>query len=146
MDILEGVTLTPLKIIQHPKGEILHALKKTEPDFYGFGEAYFSIVNSGEIKGWKKHTNMTLNLIVPVGEIKFVLFDERPNSKSKGKFWRKLLSANDYQRLKVPPLIWMAFQGIGNDLNLLLNIANIEHDPLEAESRSIEDIDFNWTE
>jgi len=146
MDILEGVTSNPLKIIQHPKGNIMHALKQSDPGFHGFGEAYFSTVINGEVKGWKMHHNMILNLVVPVGEIRFVLFDERPNSKSKGKFWQTIIGAREYQRLTVPPLIWMAFQGVGNDLNLLLNIASIQHDPQEAESRAIEDIDFNWTE
>ena len=144
MDILEGVSLTPLKIIPHPKGDIMHALKGSEPDFKGFGEAYFSTVNTGEIKGWKMHHRMVLNLVVPAGKIRFVLFDERPESESYGKTWEVIISAQNYQRLTVPPLVWMAFQGLGDETNLLLNIASIEHDPKEAEGRSIEEIDFKW--
>jgi dTDP-4-dehydrorhamnose 3,5-epimerase len=144
MDILNGVSLTPLKIIHHPKGDIMHALKKSEASFNGFGEAYFSTVVGGEIKGWKMHRKMILNLIVPVGTIKFVLFDDRPDSPTKGIFWEKTISAKDYYRLTVQPLIWMAFQGVENELNLLLNIASIEHEPEEAENRAIDSIDFKW--
>ena len=71
---MDGVTLTPLKQITHPKGDIFHAMKASDDGFSGFGEAYFSTVNQGEVKGWKKHTEMTLNLVVVIGEIEFVVF------------------------------------------------------------------------
>jgi len=144
MDLLEGVNLTPLKIINNDKGDIMHALKSSEPDFHGFGEAYFSTINFGEIKGWKMHHAMIMNIVVPVGSIRFVLFDERPESKSKDKFWQTVINAHDYKRLTVPPLIWMAFQGLGNKFNLVLNIASIQHDPKEVENRNIEEINFKW--
>ena len=73
---MDGVNLTPLKQIHNPKGNIFHAMKQCEATFNGFGEAYFSFINQNDIKGWKKHTQMTLNIIVPVGEIEFVIFDE----------------------------------------------------------------------
>ena len=52
--ILDGVILTPLKKIGHPKGDVFHAMKLSDEGFCGFGEAYFSTVNKSEIKGWKK--------------------------------------------------------------------------------------------
>ena len=63
---MDGVILTPLKQIYNSKGDIFHAMKKSDKGFNGFGEAYFSTILKGEIKGWKKHTRMTLNIIVPV--------------------------------------------------------------------------------
>jgi len=144
MDSLEGVLLTELKIISHPKGNILHAIKCSSQGYYGFGEAYFSTVKKGEIKGWKKHNKMVLNLIVPIGAIKFVLFDDRVESGSLGKFFEIQLSNNNYYRLTVPTGVWMAFEGVGEHLNLLLNVANIEHSPDEAETRLIESIAYNW--
>ena len=40
--IINGVSVTPLKRIFTPKGDVLHALKSSDSDFCGFGEAYFS--------------------------------------------------------------------------------------------------------
>ena len=54
ISIMDGITLTPLKQIFNPKGNIFHALKKSDIGFNGFGEAYFSTINQNEIKGWKK--------------------------------------------------------------------------------------------
>ena len=54
MDYIEGVKVADLKIIHNQKGDIFHALKKSDKSFVTFGEAYFSNINRGEIKGWKK--------------------------------------------------------------------------------------------
>jgi len=133
---MDGITLTPLKQIFNPKGDIFHAMKKSDSGFDGFGEAYFSTINRGDIKGWKKHTKMTLNLVVVSGEIEFVVYNTE-------EFFSVKLSHNNYQRLTIKPNLWMAFRGIGEN-NMLLNIANIEHDPNEAENLEIDRISYEW--
>lgn len=35
---IDGVLLTPLKQITHPKGDVFHAMKCVDPGFEGFGE------------------------------------------------------------------------------------------------------------
>jgi len=77
---VDGIILTPLKQIYNPKGDIFHAMKKSDKGFDGFGEAYFSTVHQSDIKGWKKHTKMTLNLVVARGEIEFVVYDKNSES------------------------------------------------------------------
>ena len=135
---MDGVILTPLKQIYHPKGDIFHAMKKSDIGFDGFGEAYFSTINQNDIKGWKKHTKMTLNIVVPVGNIEFVVYDE--NSK---EFFSTKLSHNNYQRLTIKAGLWMAFKGL-DKYNMLLNLASIEHDQNEAINIGIEEIKYGW--
>ena len=53
--MMEGVTVHPLKHIVVPKGDIYHALKSTDEGYVGFGEAYFSQIEHGAAKGWKRH-------------------------------------------------------------------------------------------
>lgn len=142
---IDGVFVTPLKIIANPKGEILHGMKKSDVGYNEFGEAYFSTIHKGDIKAWKRHSLMTLNLMVPSGSVRFVLFDDRKNSLSFGKFDEVIISKENYSRLTIPPGVWMGFQGLDNQ-NMLLNIADIQHDPKEQENISIEEshINFNW--
>lgn len=142
---IDGVILTPLKQIFHPKGDVWHAMKCNDNGFEGFGEAYFSTIHCGDIKPWKKHLKMTLNFVVPVGKIRVVIFDDRPQSSTKGNFFDVTLSHDNYQRITIPPGLWVAFSGIGEDLNLLLNVANLEHDPMEVERKeSLNDIIYKW--
>lgn len=142
--MLEGVSLISLKEIPHEKGNIFHALKSTDESFISFGEAYFSNVNYGAVKGWKMHTRMHLNLIVPIGTIKFVLFDDREMSPTYRGFWEVEIGELNYQRLSVPPGIFMSFQGIGLQRNMLLNIASISHDPGESINKEIGAIEYQW--
>ncbi len=135
---MDGVTLTPLKQIKHPLGDIYHAIKKSDDEFSGFGEAYFSSVKQGNIKGWKKHTSMVLNLVVPMGEIKFVVYNEELK-----EFYSVVLSPKNYQRLTVEPGLWLAFKGL-EITNMLLNIASIEHDSSESINVDKRAIDYGW--
>ncbi|OFX35583.1 MAG: dTDP-4-dehydrorhamnose 3,5-epimerase [Bacteroidetes bacterium GWA2_32_17] len=143
--MINGVCLTQVKQIFHPKGNVFHAIKKSDVGFNGFGEAYFSTINFSEIKPWKKHLSMTLNFVVPSGEIRFVIYDDRENSSTKGNFMDVTLSHSNYKRLTIPPGLWVAFEGIGMNLNLLLNIADLEHDPQEIIRKTcLEDINYKW--
>jgi dTDP-4-dehydrorhamnose 3,5-epimerase len=142
---IPGVLLTPLKSIFHPKGNVLHIMKKSDPGFTSFGEAYFSTVNHGDIKGWKKHLRMTMNLVVPSGEIWFVVHDDRPGSPARGSFFEVSLSPENYHRLTVPPGVWMGFKGVGRQQNLLLNLADLEHDPAESENIALESFSYDWS-
>ena len=64
------IILTDLKKIDTNGGNVLHYLKSTDEGFNQFGEVYFSWINKNAIKAWKKHTKMTLNLVVPFGKVK----------------------------------------------------------------------------
>jgi len=135
--ILNGVILTPLEQITHPKGDIFHAMKKSDEGFSGFGEAYFSTVNKNDIKGWKRHSKMTLNLVVSMGEIEFVVHDGNDFISVK-------LSRGNYQRLTVEPGLWVAFKGL-SDENMLLNLASIEHDSDESENADLDVFSYDWS-
>lgn len=142
---VEGVLLTPLKKIHHPKGDVFHGMKKSDPGFSGFGEAYFSTINFEDTKPWKKHLEMTLNFVVPIGEIRFVIFDDREDSSTKNNFFDVTLGEKDYQRITIPPGVWVAFSGVGSKYNLLLNLANLEHNPAEVERKeSLYEIAYQW--
>jgi|AACY02.8.fsa_nt_gi dTDP-4-dehydrorhamnose 3,5-epimerase and related enzymes len=141
---IDGVILMPLDIVNNPKGDILCGLKKSDPGFIEFGEAYFSTINHGQIKGWNKHNRLTMNLIVPYGEVAFVIFDNRPNSPTNSSFFKTTISSNNYNRLTIPPNLWVAFRGIGEQKNIILNIASQEHDSQEIERMDLKKIQFDW--
>ena len=135
---MDGVILTSLKKIHNLRGYVFHAMKKSDIGFDGFGEAYFSTVNKNDIKGWKKHTEMTLNLVVPVGKMEFVIYNDKNHN-----FFNVTISQDNYQRLTISPGFWLAFRGL-DEKNILLNIASIEHDPSESESIDLDKIIYDW--
>ena len=142
---MEGVLLHPLKRIHVPKGDVFHAMKSTDKGYAGFGEVYFSQIKAGEIKGWKRHNRMTLNLVVVFGFIKFLLYDDRANSQTYGQFHEIILSPDDnYQRLTVFPGLWIAFQGMGKDISMLMNIIPEPHDSTEVDHKELGEITYDF--
>ena len=141
--MIKDLLITPLDIIETPGGNVMHAMKQIDTGFFGFGEAYFSEIKPGSIKAWKRHREMTLNLIVPLGKIKFVMFDDRKGSNNR--FQEVIISKENYCRLTVPPMIWMGFKGLSSFKSILLNIASIPHNPNEVDKKEIDKIQYDWS-
>jgi len=129
--MIDGVKVTPLEQILDERGKVMRMLRSDAEAFQGFGEIYFSCVYPGAIKGWHIHKRMTLNYAVPYGNIKFVLYDDRPQSSTRGRFQELFLGPDNYLLVTVPPMVWNGFKGIGTEMAIVANCASIMHDPQE---------------
>jgi dTDP-4-dehydrorhamnose 3,5-epimerase len=137
---LNEVVVTPLARIATAGGDVLHAMKQSDAGYAGFGEAYFSWVDAGAVKAWKRHTRMTMNVIVPVGNVRFVF---RLDGTDELRI--EEIGVARYARITVPPGIWFGFQGLAAPQSLVLNIANIPHDPSEVERLALSEIKYEWS-
>jgi dTDP-4-dehydrorhamnose 3,5-epimerase len=136
---LDDVVLTPLARIETAGGDVLHAMKQSDTGYAGFGEAYLSWVAGGSVKAWKRHTQMTMNLIVPLGKVRFVFYLDGGD-----EFRVEEIGPDRYARITVPPGIWFGFQGLALPHSLVLNIASIPHDAKEVERRALTEITYGW--
>ena len=139
---LADILVTSLRRIENAGGEVLHGMKQSDVGYTGFGEAYFSWVSFGAVKAWKRHTQMTMNVVVPVGQVRFVF--RCVNADGIEEFRIEEIGVDRYARLTVPPGIWFGFQGLHTPQSLLLNIANIPHDQNEVERLALTDINYDW--
>ncbi len=144
--MIDGVAVTPLKRIGDARGQVMHMLRGDSPRFHGFGEIYFSTVNPGAVKGWHRHKRTVNNYAVPSGCAKFVLYDDRDGSPTRGAVQEVKLGGDDYALLTVPPMVWYAFAADGDGAALIANCASLPHDPAEGERRDIADsrIPYDW--
>ncbi|MDB5334259.1 MAG: dTDP-4-dehydrorhamnose 3,5-epimerase-like enzyme [Phycisphaerales bacterium] len=144
--MIDGVRITPLRQIPDERGKIMHMLRSDAPHFLQFGEIYFSCVYPGAIKAWHIHKKMTLNYAVPVGNIKFVLYDERESSPTRGQVQEIYLGPESYNLVTVPPMVWNGFKGIGTQMALVANCASIPHDAEEIMRRDPFDpsVPYKW--
>ena len=144
--MIEGIKITLLKQIEDERGKVMHMLRNDSKNFTKFGEIYFSTVHPNKVKGWHLHSKMTLNYAVILGEIKLVLYDARPNSKTKGQVQEFFLSQKNYKLISVPPLIWNGFMGIGNKTAIVANCADLPYDDTEIQRKSAfnNDIPYDW--
>jgi dTDP-4-dehydrorhamnose 3,5-epimerase len=137
MKLNDFVSIVELKKIANEKGDIYRALKSSEDSCHGFGECYFTNIHSGEVKGWKKHYRMVLNLIVPLGLVRFYIHCVQTNETKHYD-----IGLDSYSRLTILPGVWVAFEGLSNETSLILNLASIEHDPDESENRALDSIEM----
>ncbi len=138
---LKDILVTPLKKIPTFGGEVMHALKASDRGYNGFGEAYFSWIEKGAVRAWKCHKRMTLNLVVPLGEVRFVF--NLPGQKID--FLVEDIGEKRYARLTVPPGIWFGFKGKSAGSSLLVNFADTVHDPDEVLRRPKSGISYDWS-
>ena len=138
---LDDILVTPLKRIPTVGGEVMQVLKNSDNGFNCFGEVYFSWVEHGAIKAWKCHKRMTLNLVVPLGNVRFVFH----LTNQKNSFLDEIIGEERYVRLTVPPGIWFGFQGLAFGQSLLMNLADMAHDPDEVLRKRSTEINYNWS-
>ena len=134
-----SIKIKALKQINVEGGNVLHALKASEEEFYGFEEAYFSTIEINKIKAWKRHLRMTMNLIVPVGEVQFNFYNEGSSSNTLGY---TIIGERNYSRITVPPMTWFGFKGLASSTSYILNISNKFHDPSEVERKPLSFLNF----
>lgn len=144
--MIEGVRITPLKQILDERGKIMHMLRNDAEGFAGFGEIYFSCVHPGAIKGWHIHKEMVLNYAVPHGNIKFVLYDDRANSPTRGELQEIFMGPDNYCLVTVPPMVWNGFKGIGSEMAIVANCTTITHraDEIDRLDPFDPSIPYNW--
>jgi dTDP-4-dehydrorhamnose 3,5-epimerase len=131
------IKIKKLKKFKLEDGDVYHALKASESEYYGFKEAYFSTIKNNKIKAWKRHYKMTMNLIVPIGKVQFVFYDENKNLLKN-----LMIGEENYSRITVPPMIWFGFKGVSLNTSYILNISNEIHDPLEVERKPLTFLNF----
>ena len=150
---IAGAQLHPLKVIPTEGGPVLHMLRPGSPllpDFSkGFGEIYFSEVLPGHVKAWKRHTRQTQHFAVPSGLLKIVMYDDRPDSETRGVLCELALGRPEhYGLLRIPVNVWYGFTAMGDAPALICNCADIPHDPTEGQRLPADDpsIPYTWSE
>lgn len=145
--MIEGVKITLLRQILDERGKIMHMLRCDTPNFEKFGEIYFSCVHPGAIKGWHIHKEMVLNYAVPHGNIKFVLYDDRAGSPTRGELQELFLGPDNYCLVTVPPMVWNGFKGIGSEMAIVANCSSIPHraDEIDRLDPFDPSIPYDWS-
>ena len=137
--MIDGVRISPRRVIEDPRGDVLHMLKRTDEVFTQFGEVYFSKIHPGQQKAWRRHRKATSQLAVPVGTVHFVLVDDRVTSPTCGERADVTIGETSYSLLTVPPMVWYAFENTGTVTALIGSCSSLPHDPNESDRRELTD-------
>jgi dTDP-4-dehydrorhamnose 3,5-epimerase len=141
MTIIPGLTIAPLSRIHHELGDVLHIMRSSSNESLDIMEIYASSVLCNKRKGWKRHLRLTLNLVVIEGAIDFSFVDDRVNKHNPTALTFHADPLDNHSRITVPPLVWVAFEGLKAS-NILVNCIAEPHDPLEQENIPLDSFPF----
>lgn len=145
---IQGLSVGSSRVIEDERGAVLHLLRRDDPSFQGFGECYCSETLPGRVKAWKRHKVQTQNLVVPIGHVRLVIFDDREGSVTRGALEViELGRPSNYLRVTIPPGLWYGFKAHGPAPALIVNCVDHPHDPAECDRlpESTFDIPYSWT-
>jgi dTDP-4-dehydrorhamnose 3,5-epimerase len=135
-------TVSDLESIADHRGSVVKVISIDSANFSGFGELYFSTVKAGVVKAWRRHTEMTVNLMVVTGKIRLVVLESLESAPEL----EIVLDGVDRKLVTIEPGKWFGFQGLSQNEAMLMNFANIKHDDLEVErlNQDAEGVSYIW--
>ena len=142
--MIDGVCVTPLKQFTDERGMVMHIL--SDMQLSAVREVYASLVKGTTIKAWRRHHKMVQHYAVPIGKIKFVLFDNRPNSSTHNRVQEIVTGIDCYGLIQIPPMIWYGFENLFDGNSLIVNGASLPHDPNEVDrlDKNTQEIPYRW--
>lgn len=141
---IEGIKISPLKIISDHRGSVMHMLRNDDQVFDKFGEIYFSTILEDKIKAWHLHKESYLNYVCMSGSVKLVLYDDRDHSPSKNKYQEIILSQQNYNLVTIPPNVWNGFKGLKSKESIIANCLTLPHNENEMVRKNSNDKAFNY--
>jgi dTDP-4-dehydrorhamnose 3,5-epimerase len=129
-----GAKLVALQQIPDERGSIMHMLREQDGCMGTVGEIYFSQIHVGKVKAWKRNKSMNQRVSVPVGKARFVLYDDRPETRVPQLFMVDL-GEDCHGLLVIPSGVWYGFQGLSQTSALVVAAPDQPHSPADAEKR-----------
>jgi dTDP-4-dehydrorhamnose 3,5-epimerase len=120
--MIEGVVVKPLKVLADERGYLMEILRRDDPFFRQFGQAYVTAVYPGVVKGWHWHQLQTDHFCVVRGMAKVALYDRRSDSPTRGEVNEFFLGEKNPCLLAIPAGVLHGMKGIGTEPALLLNL------------------------
>ena len=136
----DKIKISSPKKIKNTKGAIFKVFKEKNFNFSQIKEVYFSWIKKKNIKAWKFHKKMTLNIVVPYGRVKFVFYDEK-----KSFFHEIIIGENGYKKITVKPKVWFGFKGLHSPRSLILNCASLRYSKKEILRKKVNAIKYDWS-
>ena len=129
--MIHGVQVKRLKFIPDERGAVMEILRSDDDVFEKFGQVYLSTVYPGVVKGWHYHKKQIDSLCIIRGMAKVVLYDDRPDSPTRGEVQEFFMGEQNPILLKIPPYVLHGLKGTGTEPAYMINCPtepyNAEH-------------------
>jgi len=119
--LIDGVHVKALSPIPDERGYLMEMLRADDPMFRKFGQVYLSVVYPGVVKGWHYHKIQTDYFTIVKGMVKVVLYDDRPESPTRGEVNEFFMGEQSPLLIVIPPGVLHGMKGLGAEPGYLVN-------------------------
>lgn len=128
-ELIDGVRIREARTIPDDRGTLCVAYDprwgfSDEPMVY----AYEVTLRPGAIKGWILHEGYDDRLFLAAGSVKWVLFDDRAGSPTRGLLTELFFDEHHRSLLRIPRGVWHAVQNIGGEDSRMVNFPTEPYD------------------
>ena len=119
--MIDGVRTKPLVCHPDERGRLWEILRSDDEIFQHFGQVYVTTAFPGIVKAWHAHKLQTDFFTVLSGRAKFVLYDMREDSPTRGQIQEFILGRDRLQLITIPPGVYHGFMCLGSEEVMALN-------------------------
>lgn len=123
-DLIEGASIKHLKAIKDDRGFLMEMLRCDDPIFKKFGQSYLTVCNPGYVKGWHFHKKQIDNFVVVKGNLRVLLYDGRPDSKTKGNSMEVFAGEKNPVLVSIPNGVYHGFENLEKEPGYVINCSS----------------------
>jgi dTDP-4-dehydrorhamnose 3,5-epimerase len=120
--MIHGVRTKALRVIPDERGRLMEILRADDELFVKFGQVYVTTTYPQVVKAWHYHRAQTDHIAVVQGMIKFVLYDSREDSPTRGETNEFFIGVHNPLLIQVPKGIYHGWKCISEEEAIVINI------------------------
>lgn len=146
--MIEGVKVKQLKAFCDERGRVVELLRSDWSEFIKFGQTYITTAYPGAVKAWHYHKKQTDTFICIKGMMKVVLYDSRPDSKTKGEINEFFMGDHNLMLLQIPKDVYHGFKCISETEAVIINVPTETYNYKEPDEYRMpahtKEIPYSW--
>lgn len=111
---IHGSSVRNLTVHSDDRGRLFEILRNDDPGFIRFGQVYVTTAFPGVVKAWHRHQKQTDFFCLIQGQARFVLYDPRPDSPTRGQVDEIACDGAQPRLIVIPNLVYHGFKNIGS--------------------------------
>jgi dTDP-4-dehydrorhamnose 3,5-epimerase len=114
--MIDGIVIQRIPPHEDERGEVVEVWNLSWPDLDDpVVHVYKVVTRPGKTRGWQMHVYQDDRLFVSRGRLRFGLYDDRPDSPTRGML--NVFTLSDHQRamIRIPHGVWHGIQNVGED-------------------------------
>jgi dTDP-4-dehydrorhamnose 3,5-epimerase len=148
-NLIDGVAVRSAKIIPDERGWLGEIMRVDDPWFEKFGQVYFTTTYPGVVKAWHYHKKQVDHIYVIKGMVKVALYDERPDSPTRGTVNELYLGEHCPGLVRVPSGVHHGWMCISEAEAYIVNVVSEPYNYTEPDEFRVHPHDnhipYDWS-